>query len=1773
MHMGQNVLAETELRVLAAIPNQIVSPANNSPIIGIFQDSLLGSYRFTRQEMVLDAREAMNLLMSFNRVDPTTLFQNDKKRVTNFDVLSQIMPPMTLKYKTDLWDSDNGEDPAISNNILEIRNGQYFRGQLEKKSLGGGTRGILHRICNDYGNRVASDFIDDLQNIITEYMKRSSYSVGVSDLMSNKETTQRIGDIISRKKTEVGELIQKVHTGIFENNTSRSNQVEFELQVNNILNDATKDCDKVSRSSLNPNNRFLMIVNSGSKGSLINISHMISCLGQVNVDAKRVSYGFDSRSLPHFSKFDDSPGARGFIENSYINGLTAHELFFHAMGGRIGLIDTAVKSVSWETPIVIVENGVAKYTEIGRWIDDIIDGADPTSVQHFDEQNMELIDNLQRIWIPTTNQFGTVTWGEITAVTRHDPGDMLYKIKTLGGREVIVTASKSLLVYNHDLSIFEEKYTADIKIGDSLPVTQDLGNSEISLSAVNLSDYLPKTEFVYGTDFYKAIKIMAESMDGKSKIPKNWWNSNNGTSFVLPYSKKSSLQRVYVRSNIDNIVEGCVYPYHGQRSIATIPENFLLNFDNGVFVGLFLADGHSSGDHISITKNNPDIQNFVKDWFTSYNIHFNEKTSRNEYGSSTTITGHSSVISKFFNAFVGSGAANKHVPSEAFISNVDFVKGLINGFISGDGTVSSNSIEACSCSKRLIEGIGMLCSRIGVFVKFFTSQLQTNNFGTVDILPSYRLTIRGKWGALFASQVTLLHAEKQRKIESIVWKENYSKFKCQNNVVLDPVVSIDPIDPKSDARFNKMYDLTIPSTLNFGLANGLQVRDTSQTGYIQRRLIKGLEDLKVEYDMTVRNNKGKIIQYAYGDDCFDPMKTESQVFSLVTMSTEDIYMHYDFLGLPGQDAESSTSIAQIYTKSAQTEFRKQSEATRNACAKWIDEMMSLRDELVRNVFSNTDNNKVVFPVAFQHIINNVQGNLGLLSTSLVDFTPMDAFGLLDEYMAKLRAMHHVPVSRLFYAMYYFYLCPRDLLQVRRFHRQGFILLLETVVMKYKQAIIHPGEMVGVVSGQSIGEPTTQMTLNSFVYETEILVRDKTGKITCVQIGDFAKDGIHTSPKKEYYEKKDTTYAELLDYYEVPSCTEDGKTVWKRIEAVTKHPVINEDGTNTMIKVTTKGNREIIATKAKSFLQLIDGKIQAINGSELVVGDYLPVSKITHGISVFHGFLQENQIPTLPSCTHVPNKINGVVVSEDRADRYDDIEFDPIVSILEVPNTTNYAYDLTVEDTRNFDCMHGMCLNDTFHNSGVASKSNVTRGVPRLEEILRLTKNPKNPSLTVHLKPMDEANVEKAKQFATMMEHTTLKDLVKTVQITFDPNDQATLIAEDRELLRKYYAFATMFQECNGGTNDTDIVLSTETKSKWIIRMEMNTPTMLDKNITMDDVHYAIQMSKYGASKDLHCIYSDYNEDKLVFRLRVDSILTAKDKKRKSMGATDSADQSDEIYFLKKFQDEMLEQIVLRGIPGIKNVIPRKLMNRVEKTDGKYGNKDTWVLDTTGTNLMDSLALDFIDTTRTYSNDIREMFDVLGIEAARQSIFNEMSEVIEFSGAYVNYHPLSLLCDRMTCNGNMVAIFRTGLFSDNIGPVAKATFEVNTEVLLDASRYGELDNMRGVSANVMCGQPGYYGTNMFQLVLDMDKLTENTSRVKDSMGTYGNDDDIGDGLNILVEQDEVDVEKALYGPTKEMQLQRQNQQNIIVQQTMPFETRDSHNMDFCVGDDDNYDVGF
>jgi DNA-directed RNA polymerase II subunit RPB1 len=428
--------------------------------------------------------------------------------------------------------------------------------------------------------------------------------------------------------------------------------------------------------------------------------------------------------------------------------------------------------------------------------------------------------------------------------------------------------------------------------------------------------------------------------------------------------------------------------------------------------------------------------------------------------------------------------------------------------------------------------------------------------------------------------------------------------------------------------------------------------------------------------------------------------------------------------------------------------------------------------------------------------------------------------------------------------------------------------------------------------------------------------------------------------------------------------------------------------------------------------------------------------------------------------------------------------------------------------------------NSFHTAaGKQKKSNMTTGVPRIEELLQLTKTPKTPSLTVFLKPMDETNADRAKAVSLMIEYTKLSEIVKGVKILFDPQDDA--IPEDRQMIQRYELFEEMVQHCNQDGSivpktgvctepesqiihspSEEIITSTEAtqetpiqlggsgkrgkksksenneakeKSKWVVRLEMDAETMLDKNITMDDVSFILNQH-YGGQ--IACVYSDYNDSQLIFRIRLTTISELKEAKNKKI-----LDKSDEVYILKQFMNNLLENTVLRGIPGIVNVMQREMVDTVFKENGKYTKKNTWVIDTTGSNLQEVLGLDFIDASRTYSNNVREVAEVLGMEAAVQVLSLEMAEVLPD----INNHHLSIIVDKMTSLRQMCPVFRSGIFADNVGPLMKSSFEMHSEVLLNAARHGEFDNARGISASVMLGQSGYFGTSSFQVLLDMKEM--------------------------------------------------------------------------------------
>jgi DNA-directed RNA polymerase II subunit RPB1 len=331
LHAPQSVEAATELREIAAVPLQIVSPRESVPIVSVVQDTLVGANRFARPDRLFTLKESMNLLIHAKRWDgnlPAPTTTDPQPLWSGQQLLSALLPPVSLKMKNDL-----GE--------VEIAGGQIIKGLLDKKVF---SKQLIHIIYNDYGAEATVDFLDSLQAMIASFLMNSGFSVGISDLIADQSTLDEIGGELDKLTKEIEGQILQLHTGLFENTSGRSNAEEFEAKVMGTLNKAVGAAGKIGLKSLADVNRMTNMVKAGSKGSDVNVSQMVAVVGQQAIEGKRVPNGFQHRTLPHFKRFDDSARARGFITSSYIKGLQPDEFFFHAMSGREGLIDTAVKT-------------------------------------------------------------------------------------------------------------------------------------------------------------------------------------------------------------------------------------------------------------------------------------------------------------------------------------------------------------------------------------------------------------------------------------------------------------------------------------------------------------------------------------------------------------------------------------------------------------------------------------------------------------------------------------------------------------------------------------------------------------------------------------------------------------------------------------------------------------------------------------------------------------------------------------------------------------------------------------------------------------------------------------------------------------------------------------------------------------------------------------------------------------------------------------------------------------------------------------------------------------------------------------------------------------------------------------------------------------------------------------------------------------------------------------------------------------------------------------
>eukprot|EP01035_Chromulina_nebulosa_P019444 gene19444-25324_t len=654
---------------------------------------------------------------------------------------------------------------------------------------------------------------------------------------------------------------------------------------------------------------------------------------------------------------------------------------------------------------------------------------------------------------------------------------------------------------------------------------------------------------------------------------------------------------------------------------------------------------------------------------------------------------------------------------------------------------------------------------------------------------------------------------------------------------------------------------------------------TSETGYIQRRLVKAMETVMARYDGTLRNARGCIMQFLYGEDGMDAQKIEKQTFDTYSYpfskfkDTYHLDVMSDTFGCLNY-IDTSTNRLALYLEPEAIESYRSDPSLRLLLDEEYEQLLRDRVKLreimgCRGQGSESDPNTYL-PVNVDRLIWNAQRQFRINTlepTSLHPRTVVEEITKLcnedliivpgDDPLSK-EAQYNATL--LFRSLLRSKLSSKRVLREFRLNESAFRYVLGNIKSEFRSAIVNPGEMCGVLSAQSIGEPATQMTLN------------------------------------------------------------------------------------------------------------------------------------------------------------------------------------------------------------------------TFHNTGIGAK-NVTLGVPRLNEILNVAKQIRTPSLNIQLKIEDDK--KEATDLMSKIEYTTLGDITLSTEIHYDPDVKTTIIPEDREFVEEFFAF-------------DDGEIKPEQMSPWVLRIVLD-----DKYINMRLVHdpsfsitdIANKISEFFMD-GVHVVYSD-NNSTTGFVLRIRILIGETDVVNAGPnGDDDIVTGSEDFELLRRMQKNLLEKLHLFGVPGIKKVYIMEKKSVIKWSDEagfKRSSKAAWLLETDGTNLAEVITYPQVDHRTTTSNDVLEMFQTLGIEGARASLFFELRNVLSFDGAYVNYRHIACLADCMCFGGYIMAISRHGVNRSESGPMLRASFERTVEVFMEAAAFSQFDYLNGVTENVMLGQLGKLGTGMVDLLVNCEKL--------------------------------------------------------------------------------------
>ena len=331
LHIPQNEESRAEAEILMEVQTQLISPGYGRSAVGCIHDGISGNYVLTKNTE-FDRKTSADILASIGWFDFSRL--PNKKMISGKEIFSVLLPEDFSYVGT----TKQGER-------VEVRDGKLIDGVMDIKGIGGEGNGDLLRLLHrQYGPDHTIRILHYIFKLGIEVLLRKGITSKISDIDLPKEADDKIEKLLAEAEQEVNKYIEEYRAGTLESIPGRSALQTLEVRILEALNRARNSCGGIIKENIHEHLNTAVLINSGARGNILNLVQMGACVGQQALRGKRIDKGYERRTLSCFKKGDLSPAARGFVRRGFKNGLNPKEFFFHAITGRDGLMDTALRT-------------------------------------------------------------------------------------------------------------------------------------------------------------------------------------------------------------------------------------------------------------------------------------------------------------------------------------------------------------------------------------------------------------------------------------------------------------------------------------------------------------------------------------------------------------------------------------------------------------------------------------------------------------------------------------------------------------------------------------------------------------------------------------------------------------------------------------------------------------------------------------------------------------------------------------------------------------------------------------------------------------------------------------------------------------------------------------------------------------------------------------------------------------------------------------------------------------------------------------------------------------------------------------------------------------------------------------------------------------------------------------------------------------------------------------------------------------------------------------